>query len=87
MQSSLIGKIEKAKTYASERERMHVDQLHVTFRGNNGEHEVSIQAGQWHCTCDFFGTWQVCSHTMAIERVMRGMVPPLPLPESQAASA
>ena len=87
MQSSLIGKIEKAKAYANERERMPVDQLHVTFRGNNGDHEVSIQDSQWGCTCDFFSTWQVCSHTMAIERVMRGMVPPLPLPEAEAASA
>ena len=86
MQSSLIGKIEKAKAYANERERMAVDQLHVTFRGNNGDHDVSIQDSKWNCTCDFFATWQVCSHTMALERVMQGMVPPLPLPEVEAAS-
>ena len=80
MQSSLIGKIEKARMYASEPHRMHVDNLQVTFRGDNTEHEVSISDDTWHCNCGFFATWQVCSHTMAIERVMNGMVPPLPLP-------
>lgn len=87
MQSSLIGKIEKARVYASEPHRMHVDNLKVTFDGENGPHDVSIADGAWHCNCNFFGTWQVCSHTMAIERVMAGMVPPLPLPQGQAQPA
>jgi hypothetical protein len=87
MQSSLIGKIEKARVYASEPHRMHVDNLKVTFQGENSDHEVSITDNTWHCNCDFFAGWQVCSHTMAIERVMNGMVPPLPLPQTQAQTA
>jgi hypothetical protein len=87
MQSSLIGKIEKARVYASEPHRMHVDNLQVTFHGENSDHEVSIKDDTWLCSCDFFGTWAVCSHTMALERVMNGMVPPLPLPQTQAQTA
>ncbi len=81
MQSSLIGKIEKAKVYAQERHRMKVDNLHVAFHGENSDHEVSLVEGRWHCNCDFFAQWSVCSHTMALERVLEGMVPRQELPE------
>jgi hypothetical protein len=80
MQSSLIGKVQKAREYASERHRMQIDNLQVRFKGDNSDHEVSITDGQWSCTCDFFTNWQVCSHTMALERVLDGMVPKLAVP-------
>ncbi len=75
MNSSLIGKIEKAKVYATERHRMEVDGLHVRFHGENSDHEVAIVDGAWRCNCDFFEGWHVCSHTMALEKVLEGMVP------------
>jgi len=75
MQSSLIGKVEKAKVYAQERHRMHVDDLQVSFHGENSDHEVTLHDGKWSCNCDFFTTWTVCSHTMALERILEGMVP------------
>ena len=82
MHSSLIGKIEKARVYARERSRMHIDGLHVQFRGENSDHEVSIVDGAWRCNCDFFSSWSVCSHTMALERVLDGMVPRQAIPAS-----
>lgn len=75
MQSSLIGKVEKAKVYAGERHRMQIDGLHVAFHGENSDHEVELHDGAWRCTCDFFLDWNTCSHTMALERVLAGMVP------------
>ena len=75
MHSSLIGKVEKAKVYAQERHRMKIEGLHVWFHGENSDHQVSIVDGAWRCNCDFFQDWQVCSHTMALERVLEGMVP------------
>jgi hypothetical protein len=75
MQSSFIGKVEKAKVYARERHRMKIDGLHVSFHGENSDHEVAIADGKWSCNCDFFLSWHVCSHTMALERVLEGMVP------------
>ncbi len=80
MQSSLISKVEKARVYAGERDRMQIDGLHVTFRGENSDHEVSIANGEWRCNCDFFESWRVCSHTMALERILEGMVPPQEVP-------
>lgn len=80
MHSSLIGKVEKAKVYARERDRIRFDAFAVTFRGENSDHVVSLQNGAWNCNCDFFSSWQVCSHSMALEKVLEGMVPTQPLP-------
>ncbi len=87
MQSSLISKIEKAHRYAAERHRMKVDALHLSFHGDNGDYEVAIEGEQWSCTCDFFAGWRICSHTMALERIMAGMVPELPLGSTQLVPA
>lgn len=75
MNSSLIGKIEKAKRYAGEKDRIRISALQVHFEGDNGPHEVALNDGRWRCTCDFFDGWGVCSHTMALERVLDGMLP------------
>ena len=40
MDSGMIGKIEKAKRYAEERERIHFESLVVTFDGTNNNHQV-----------------------------------------------
>jgi hypothetical protein len=87
MHSSLIGKVEKARVYAGERHRMRIDSLHVTFHGENSDHEVAINNGRWSCNCDFFRSWDVCSHTMALERVLEGMVPRQPIPAMATATA
>lgn len=75
MNSSLIGKIDKAKRYAEQKHRIHFTDLEVNFDGDNDAHRVSLHEGRWYCSCDFFGGWGVCSHTMAIERVLDGMLP------------
>ena len=75
MHSSLIGKLEKAKRYAQERERITFDAFRVTFKGDNGDHVVSYEEGKWHCSCDFFPEWNVCSHTMALEKILTPMLP------------
>ena len=76
MNSGLIGKIEKAKRYAQERERIRFASLSVRFHGENGDHNVELSAGRWRCTCDFFAGHATCAHTMAMERVLEGMLPP-----------
>lgn len=75
MKSDLIGKIEKARRYAQERDRITFTGLNVTFRGENDIHNVAFADGRWSCTCDFFARWGTCSHTMALERVLEGMLP------------
>jgi hypothetical protein len=75
MQSSLIGKIEKAKRYAQERHRIRFTSLAAEFQGENDSHNVGLEGDQWRCSCDFFAGWGVCCHTMALERILEGMVP------------
>ena len=45
MHSSLIGKVEKANRYARELDRITIDRLSLTFRGDNDTHHVSLDAG------------------------------------------
>ncbi|MCL5961366.1 MAG: hypothetical protein M1358_18995 [Chloroflexi bacterium] len=75
MHSSLIGKIEKAKRYAEERDRINFSELKVTFRGEHDVYDVSLHDGCWHCSCNFFSGWKTCSHTMALERIFGEMLP------------
>ena len=75
MQSSLIGKIEKAKRYAQETERITFSELSVKFRGEHDNYDTGYKDGKWHCSCNFFSSWGVCSHTMALERILGNMLP------------
>jgi hypothetical protein len=75
MQSSIIGKIEKAKRYTQETERITFSDLTVKFRGEHDTYTTSLKDGKWQCTCTFFSTWKICSHTMAIEKILEKMLP------------
>ena len=74
MDSSIIGKIEKARRYAEEKERVSISQFSATFQGNHNNYEVSYDSGSWHCECHFFATRAVCSHTMALQRMLEAML-------------
>ncbi|RPI32693.1 MAG: hypothetical protein EHM70_08270 [Chloroflexota bacterium] len=74
MDYGMIGKIKKAKRYAEERDRIHVDSLTVSFNGDNNKHTVNYTNGTWQCDCDFFLTRGRCSHTMALEIILEGMI-------------
>lgn len=54
MQSSLIGKIEKAKRYAEQPERVTISGFSAEFRGENDSHSLGLRDGKWHCNCNFF---------------------------------
>ena len=75
MQSSLIGKIEKAKRYAQETERVTFSGLSVTFRGEHDNYNTGYKEGKWYCSCSFFSGWGICSHTMALQRILGKMLP------------
>jgi hypothetical protein len=79
MDSGMIGKIQKAKRYAEERDRIHFSNFTVTFDGTNNPHTVKYEDGQWTCDCDFFHTRGRCSHTMALEMILEGMIIPTPV--------
>ena len=75
MDTGMIGKISKAKRYAEQRDRIHIEALTVTFEGENNPHTVHLESGVWHCDCDFFQSRGRCSHTMALEIILAGMLP------------
>ncbi len=75
MDYGMIGKIEKAKRYASQRDRIKFNSLRVTFEGQNNPHMVILDDGNWQCDCDFFQTRGRCSHTMALEIILEDMLP------------
>ncbi len=75
MQSSLIGKIEKAKLYAQEKERITFSEFSVLFRGENDSYDTGYQDGKWHCSCNFFANWGLCSHSMALQKILGTMLP------------
>jgi hypothetical protein len=74
MDYGMIGKIEKAKRYAQERQRIHLDNLQVTFEGDNNSHTVVFENGEWRCDCEFFKSRSRCSHTIALEMILEGIV-------------
>ncbi len=87
MQSSLIGKIEKAKRYAQEKERITFSELSVNFRGEHDDYTTGLKDGKWRCSCHFFSTWGLCSHTMALERILDNMLPKEALTTQQYTTA
>ncbi len=75
MDYGMIGKIDKAKRYAEQRDRIRIKSLVVTFEGENNPHSVRLEDGVWQCDCDFFQTRGRCSHTMALEMILEDMLP------------
>jgi len=75
MDHGMIGKIEKAKRYAQERERFRFDEFQVTFAGENNQHQVSFDHGVFKCDCEFFLLRERCSHSMALEQLLDQMLP------------
>lgn len=74
MNSSIIGKIEKARRYAEEKDRVTISSLKSTFQGDHNHYEVELDAGNWSCQCHFFNTRGVCSHIMALQRILEEML-------------
>ncbi len=75
MDSGMIGKIEKAKRYAEERNRFRFNKFELTFHGDNNNHHVIFNDGAFQCDCEFFITHQRCGHTMALEILLKDMIP------------
>jgi hypothetical protein len=75
MDYGMIGKIQKAKRYAEEKERIKFETFRAHFNGTNNAHTVEFKDGVWICDCEFFLSRKVCSHTMALERILEGMIP------------
>jgi hypothetical protein len=74
MHSSVIGKIEKANRYARELDRISIDRLSLTFRGDNDTHVVSLESDRWQCNCHYFESWGSCAHVLTMQKVLGQML-------------
>ena len=70
MYSGMIGKVDKAKKYSNETERINIINLKADFQGEHDNYQVSFVSGDWNCQCLFFSTRGVCSHTMALQHIL-----------------
>jgi len=75
MDYSRIGKIEKAKRYAEERHRIQFQEFTVTMKGDNDTHTIAFKDGKFHSDGPFFQAHGFSSHTIALERILQGMIP------------
>ena len=76
MNSSMIGKIEKAHRYAREPERIRLRSLEATFHGGHDDYAVRLSDGRWECSCHTFSSHVVgtCSHVMAMQQILSAML-------------
>lgn len=76
MNSSMIGKIEKAHRYAREPERIRFISLQTTFHGGHDDYVVSLTEAGWQCDCHTFQAHMVetCSHIMALQQMLAPML-------------
>ena len=74
MDSSLIRKVEKARSYASDPGAFTFERFSVQFHGTHREHRVSYDEAGFRCDCEYFALHRSCSHTMALERVFNPML-------------
>lgn len=74
LKREMIGKIEKAVLYAQEPERVTFNSFKVTFQGNYKSYKIKYDDGKWDCDCNFFQARGVCSHVMALERMLIGSI-------------
>jgi hypothetical protein len=71
---NVVSDVEKAKRYSEEKDRLRINTFTATFDGSNDSHQFSYENGAWMCNCDFFKSRGVCCHTMAMERILNGML-------------
>ncbi len=74
---NIVSDVEKAKRYADERDRIRIVSFDCAFEGYNKSHQITYDDGKWTSTASFFAQRGVCSHTMALEKILKGFVEPV----------
>ncbi len=73
---NIVSDVRKAKRYAQERDRIQILSFDCTFEGYNKTHFVTYDEGNWTSTASFFAQRGVCSHIMALEKILKDWVEP-----------
>jgi nucleoside-triphosphatase THEP1 len=67
---ALIGKIRKAQEYAKDSMRFSIKLNKAIVRSTHGVRQLDERGGLWHCDCDFFQKYLICSHVLALEKYL-----------------
>ncbi|MBC8097924.1 MAG: hypothetical protein H7Y11_00645 [Armatimonadetes bacterium] len=77
---NLVSDVDKAKHYADDLEtRVRFIAFNAQFRGGHNAYTINYDNGVWECDNPYFISRGICSNTMAMERILKGMVRPLEL--------
>ncbi len=74
---NIVSDVEKAKRYAAESDRIELLSFECSFAGYNREHFITYDEGIWTSTSEYFARRGLCSYTMALEKILKGMVQPV----------
>jgi hypothetical protein len=74
---NVVSDVEKATKYATETDRITFHSFQASFKGDHNDYQISYNDGKWDCDNPYFRTHGVCSHTMAMERILAKMVKPV----------
>jgi hypothetical protein len=74
VQSALIGKIEKARRYAQQPERIRLEALDLRFQGEHDAYHLTLAGDEWHCSCHTSATVGLCAHVMTLQRLFEPML-------------
>lgn len=77
---NVVSDVEKAKEYADEPDRIRFIEFEARFRGGHNDYFIRYNDGEWHCDNPYFESRGICSNTMAMERLLKGMVKPIMMP-------
>lgn len=78
---AIASRIIKARQYAEERDqRIHVNSFSVQIDGDNANHQVTYDKGDWGCDCEEFVRRGICAHIMAMEEILGDAVQPAMVP-------
>lgn len=80
---NIVSDVKKAKRYSEEPDRIRILSFDAQFRGDNNDHHITYDHGHWTSTAAFFQQRGVCSHTMAMERMLKGMVEPVGIRQTE----
>ncbi len=74
---NVVSDVDKSIRYSQEPERITFTSFEVTFEGDHNRHNVTYENGAWQSEDAFFLARGYSSHTMAMERILGGMLKPV----------
>lgn len=74
---NIVSDVKKTKRYSEETYRIKILAFEAAFEGDNHTHTIGYNRGEWDSTSHYFQTHGVGTYTMAMERILEGMVEPI----------